>query len=315
MIQAQQFTLHVADPTRPSPLVQFSGIEYPSLCEASKAIAGQYGDFLALEILGRAFVLDGTEATKFSEQGVPYMLGLSNGESFSRLQGKFTGSTEHVRWGDNTEPTLQEITFEATEHPTATDAFQHLDFSDHDQVMLIAGRVFSMTDAEAARVYGTGLQMAFVEKGKFTIGGRPHRRLVHIPVNDNGAEPVIEGVCPMTLKPTPQGHGDNFLEITESPEILEITAERRRAGACLRKKGTIGQEYEYEVQMSSQASEYGLNGKNIIFLRMKAPDSGITNHILAEYMDNDWDILIPIGPNDLLAQAIAKLVDYYAPKD
>lgn len=105
------------------------------------------------------------------------------------------------------------------------------------------------------------------------------------------------------------------LEIKESPEILEVTSVEQADGVILCKKGTVGQDYEYEVHMESQPSEFGLSGKNIIFLQLTAPNSGLPNHLLAEYMYGDWHVLIPNGDNDLLMRAIGKLVDYYAPKD
>ena len=94
----KQFTIHVADPTRPTPLVQFWGVEYKTLRQASKAIVGQYGFKVAIEILGRAFVLMIDDAQVFAQQGIPFSLGFSNGKDFTTLPGNVTGSTEHLRW-------------------------------------------------------------------------------------------------------------------------------------------------------------------------------------------------------------------------
>lgn len=97
-MQTKQFTLHVADPSRATPLAQFWGVEYKNLRAASKAIVGEYGFKIAMEILGRAFVLMIDDAQVFAKQGIPFSLGFSNGKEFTTLPGNVTGPTEHIRW-------------------------------------------------------------------------------------------------------------------------------------------------------------------------------------------------------------------------
>ena len=94
------FTLRVTHPTR---IVQFQGVEYPSLREASEAIVETYADNHALEILGRAFVLKDKDAKEFFNQDIPFRVGLSDGHKFTSVDGKVLGGTDHIHWVDNAE--------------------------------------------------------------------------------------------------------------------------------------------------------------------------------------------------------------------
>jgi len=106
----QQFTLHVADPVRQTPFVQFRGVEYPTLQEASQAITGQVGALFALEILGRTFVLRSEDAVKFLEEKIPFNIGVGNNKTFLSTPGWVQGATDHIHWVDNAEADVTEST-------------------------------------------------------------------------------------------------------------------------------------------------------------------------------------------------------------
>ena len=239
----KRFTLHVDDPTRSTPLVHFDGEEYPSLEEASKAIAGNYGRFHALEIHGRAFVLANKDAQKFLTQEIPFTVGVSNGETLMTLPGKFQGDTSHIRWVDAREAagtectkesrvmtlksTHQEVVFEAIEHPNAIQASHYLETSDHDKVLVIAGRFFTMTEEEVDKVCQSGLQMSVVVESDDI--GEGLVRIAAVPINRTGEVPTLEGdhqqfpenaPCKMPESKTP--FTDNFFRVTRKVKYFAL---------------------------------------------------------------------------------------------
>jgi len=239
----KRFTLHVDDPTRSTPLVHFEGEEYPSLEEASKAIAGNYGRFHSLEILGRAFVLANKDAQEFLTQGIPFTVGASNGGTFMSMPGKFQGDTSHIRWVDESEAkgtectaesrtmtlksTHQEVVFEAVEHPNIIKASHYLEVSDHDKVLVIAGRFFTMTEEEVDKVCQSGLQMSVVVESDDI--GEGLVRIAAVPINRTGEVPTIEGgnqqppentSCKMPESKTP--FSDNFFRVTRRVSYFTV---------------------------------------------------------------------------------------------
>ena len=84
----------------PPQVIQFYGIEYQTVYEASKTIIGQYGHFHALRILGRVFVLNNEEAQVIFKQKIPFTAGVTNGKESISLPGNSHDDTSHFKWID-----------------------------------------------------------------------------------------------------------------------------------------------------------------------------------------------------------------------
>ncbi len=100
-MELKNFTLNAPDPCRNSQTVTFAGIEYPTLREASEATTKFHGLYIALEILGRAFVLSILEARRFAQEDIPYTLGFGDGEEFASLPGNVSGRTSWLNWASD----------------------------------------------------------------------------------------------------------------------------------------------------------------------------------------------------------------------
>ena len=92
----KQFTLYAADPS--TVLIQFWGVEYPTLHKACQAIRGQVGLKCAMEIHGRAFVLIYDIAQDVAEKGIPFTLGFLDGRRLITLPGNVHGNLTRARW-------------------------------------------------------------------------------------------------------------------------------------------------------------------------------------------------------------------------
>ena len=82
--------------------------------------------------------------------------------------------------------------FEATEHMTATEAFQHLEVSGHDEVMLVGGRFFTMSQREAGKLAASGIAAAYLGTINRIVDGKVVERICTIPINDDGPEAIID---------------------------------------------------------------------------------------------------------------------------
>lgn len=90
----------------------------------------------------------------------------------------------------------REYVFEAVEHPNIMKALQYLEISNHDKVLVIAGRFFSSTADEANKLDRSGLRMEVVLE-KDDIGG-DLIRIVTIPINKEGEVPTVDDGLPVT---------------------------------------------------------------------------------------------------------------------
>jgi len=78
----------------------------------------------------------------------------------------------------------REITFQATEHPSALEALQYLDASGDDHAILIGAdggrsvKYLTLTQAEAERIEMAGFEFAYLSYHE------PTGRIMTIPVND-----------------------------------------------------------------------------------------------------------------------------------
>ena len=57
---------------------------------------------------------------------------------------------------------MHEITIQATEHPTAHEAIQHLSVSGDDYAILIGGKHLTVSKAEAERIQAAGFDFAYL---------------------------------------------------------------------------------------------------------------------------------------------------------
>lgn len=97
---SKQFTLYNSSPDVPPQVIQFYGIEYQTVHEASKTTIGQYGHLHALRILGRVFVLNNEEAQVIFKHEIPFTAGVSNGKESISLPGKSHDDAIHFKWID-----------------------------------------------------------------------------------------------------------------------------------------------------------------------------------------------------------------------
>lgn len=79
----------------------------------------------------------------------------------------------------------RELIFEGIQHLTAEEAMQYLELSNHDKVLTLGGRYFSMTADQAEQVAAFGCAMAYIEQSEDGM-------LLTIPVNDNGPEAKVD---------------------------------------------------------------------------------------------------------------------------
>ncbi len=69
-----------------------------------------------------------------------------------------------------------EITIEATEHPSAHEAIQHLDVSGDDHAILVGDKYLTLKQAEVGRIARAGIEFAYIVDH--------HGQIMTIPVND-----------------------------------------------------------------------------------------------------------------------------------
>jgi hypothetical protein len=72
----------------------------------------------------------------------------------------------------------REIKLQATEHPSAHEALQHLAVSDDDRAVLVGDKYLTLRQAEADRLEAMGVEFAYL------IHHRPTGRIMTIPVNE-----------------------------------------------------------------------------------------------------------------------------------
>jgi len=71
---------------------------------------------------------------------------------------------------------IQEITFRATEHPSAHEAIQHLDVSGDDHAIFVGGKYLTLKQVEVERIAAAGIEFAYLVDH--------HGKIMTIPVND-----------------------------------------------------------------------------------------------------------------------------------
>ena len=113
----------------------------------------------------------------------------------------------------------KEYDFEAVEHPNVMQALRHLETGNHEKVLIIAGRFFSMTNIEADKVCRSGLRMDVVME-KDDIGGNLVR-IVTTSVNDNGDKPTVENGLPNNTGDRHQTRQDELHELQKSTALRE----------------------------------------------------------------------------------------------
>jgi hypothetical protein len=69
-----------------------------------------------------------------------------------------------------------DITIQATEHPNAHAALQHLEVSGDDHAILVGGKYLTVSEAEAERIAAAGIEFAYLVDH--------HGKIMTIPVND-----------------------------------------------------------------------------------------------------------------------------------
>jgi len=212
------------------------------------------------------------------------------------------------------------ITFEGHEWSDLEQASQYVALEDRYKFAVeIKGRCFLLDYQETLKIMQAGIP--------FRLGFDHEFNLVTLPCNGHVPDSNFNWLKVMEYETKNQciviervgsekvildEESDCSLEIVESSQILTLLEEDKAQGICQWKKGKIG-DYKYEVKLLSQPSKYGLFDKNIAYLLMR-PQCCPNNPVLAEFRFGDRDVLIPCDDNDLLMRAIAKLVDYYAPK-
>ncbi len=68
------------------------------------------------------------------------------------------------------------ITIQATEHPSAHEAVQHLDVSGDDHAILVGNKYLTVKTAEAERIAAAGVEFAYLVDH--------HGKIMTIPVNE-----------------------------------------------------------------------------------------------------------------------------------